>query len=214
MILNASEQQIKDAALLLVQTRGYQGFSYADIAEIVKIRKASIHYYFPRKADLGVTLVRNYRETMRAQRERIDAVALDVEDKLRGFAQLFRAMLRDPEAEGGRICLCAILAAELPGLPEPVQNEVSEYYRETEQWLARLLEEGLAARQLRFLGPSRVQACGLMSGLAGAMLVARVQRDASLYCSIAHQSLAHLGLNVSEMEIAQPDVALSEMMAL
>ena len=213
MLLNASEQQIKDAALLLVQTRGYQGFSYADIAEIVKIRKASIHYYFPRKADLGVTLVRNYRETMRAQRERIDAVALDVEDKLRAFAQLFRAMLRDSNSADGRICLCAVLAAELPGLPEPVRGEVGDYFRETEQWLASVLDEGRASRQLRFLGPSRVQACSLMSGLAGAMLVARVQRDAALYCSIAHQALAHLGLNVSELEIAEPDVALLKQIA-
>ena len=45
-----------DSAQHLVQTRGYHAFSYADIAEEVGSRKASIHYYFPSKTDLGKAL--------------------------------------------------------------------------------------------------------------------------------------------------------------
>ena len=41
--------QILDAAQRMVQTRGYNGFSYADISDEVGLRKASIHHYFPRQ---------------------------------------------------------------------------------------------------------------------------------------------------------------------
>jgi TetR/AcrR family transcriptional repressor of nem operon len=42
-----------DVAEELLLTRGYNGFSYNDIAEKVGIRKASIHYHFPSKSGLG-----------------------------------------------------------------------------------------------------------------------------------------------------------------
>ena len=49
----ATSQRILDIAERLVQTRGYNGFSYADIAQALKVTKASLHYHYPAKADLG-----------------------------------------------------------------------------------------------------------------------------------------------------------------
>ena len=46
-------QRILDVAERLVQTRGFNGFSYADIADALKVTKASLHYHFRGKADLG-----------------------------------------------------------------------------------------------------------------------------------------------------------------
>ena len=47
-------------AELLIRTRGYSGFSYADLAEGVGIRKASIHHHFPAKSDLATALLRAF----------------------------------------------------------------------------------------------------------------------------------------------------------
>jgi TetR/AcrR family transcriptional repressor of nem operon len=46
-----------DIAEQLVQTRGFNGFSYADIAAEIGISKASLHYHFPTKAMLGERLI-------------------------------------------------------------------------------------------------------------------------------------------------------------
>jgi len=43
-----------DLAEALIQSRGYSAFSYQDISDRLGIRKASIHYHFPSKTDLGV----------------------------------------------------------------------------------------------------------------------------------------------------------------
>jgi len=41
--------QIMDAAQQMMQLRGYNAFSYADISRQVGVTKAAIHYYFPGK---------------------------------------------------------------------------------------------------------------------------------------------------------------------
>ena len=56
-------QRILDVAERLIQTRGFNGFSYADVSAAVGITKASLHYHFPTKADLGLSLVQRYQET-------------------------------------------------------------------------------------------------------------------------------------------------------
>src|SRR6201987_6515356 len=53
-------EQILELAEMLIQTRGYSAFSYQDIADSLGIRKASIHYHFPSKTDLGIAVVDRY----------------------------------------------------------------------------------------------------------------------------------------------------------
>ncbi len=64
-ILTTSDE-ILASARALIMTGGYNGFSYADIAAVVGIRKASIHHHFPSKTDLVRTLVVRYREDAEA----------------------------------------------------------------------------------------------------------------------------------------------------
>ena len=49
--------QILDVAERLAQVRGFNGFSYADVAGELKITKAALHYHFAGKAELGVALI-------------------------------------------------------------------------------------------------------------------------------------------------------------
>ena len=55
-----TSSRILDVAERLVQLRGFNGFSYADVASELKITKASLHYHYPGKADLGRALVERY----------------------------------------------------------------------------------------------------------------------------------------------------------
>lgn len=183
--------QILDAAQEMVQTRGYNGFSYADVSAEVGLRKASIHYHYPSKTDLCLALVNRYREDAARKRAWIDSYAEGADHKLVLYAQIKRDMLRD----GGRMCLCGALALDLLSLPEPVKLGVGAYFTESESWLCIVLEEGRAAQSLHFEGGADAQAQALQSGLAGAMLLARAHGDAARYCAAAHRHLAQLGLN-------------------
>lgn len=183
-----------------MQTRGYHAFSYADISEEVGIRKASIHYYFPGKSDLGAALASRYREDFAVKVARIAAQTPGAGEQLQRYAQVFRDILRGAGPfDAGRICLCGVLAAEWQGLPPAVRAQVQMFFAENEAWLAGIMEEGRAAGDLRFQGLASVQASAFLAGLEGAMLAARARQDVSWYCAVAHQLLAGLGLDTIDL---------------
>src|SRR5271167_2084057 len=93
--------RILDVAERLVQVRGFNGFSYADVAAELSITKASLHYHFPTKAELGRALVARYREAFVSALTTIDAEERTATRKLARYAQLYAAVLSDE-----RMCLC------------------------------------------------------------------------------------------------------------
>jgi AcrR family transcriptional regulator len=58
--------KILDTAQTLIVAGGYNGFSYADIAAAIGIRKVSIHHHFPTKAELVAVLVDRYKQQAEA----------------------------------------------------------------------------------------------------------------------------------------------------
>ena len=131
-----TSQRILDIAEKLVQTRGFNGFSYADIAGALKVTKASLHYHFPGKADLGKELIERYERNFLVALSHIDAVAKDASEKLRRYAGLYEGVLR-----GDRMCLCGMLAAEWGTLPKPMREPMRHFFDENERWLVKVLAE-------------------------------------------------------------------------
>ncbi|MEM9771933.1 MAG: TetR/AcrR family transcriptional regulator [Cyanobacteria bacterium P01_D01_bin.73] len=165
-------EQILDVAQEMVRRQGYSAFSYADISKRVGIRKASIHYHFPSKADLVKRLVQRYREMLGRACDRIARSDAPANEQLLEFAHLYRDGLKQDQA-----CLCAMLGADYVVLPEPVQEEVRQFFHQTEQWLATLLQRG-CYEQLWQCNPSAEQeAKGLIAMLQGAQLLARPEAD-------------------------------------
>jgi len=181
-----TDRRIMDAAQRLMQVRGYNAFSYADIAEEVGVRTATIHYHFPSKGVLARDVVARYRADTRAKLAAIDREVADAPRKLERYVALYGAIVR----EGPRICLCALLAAELPTLPTGVDAEVRGYYTDHEAWLSRVLEDGVAAGALRIADAPTMTAQILLSGIDGAMLVARAHDEPARFDAIAYRLLA------------------------
>src|SRR5688572_14259911 len=148
-------QRILDIAERLVQTRGFNGFSYADIAQTMQVTKASLHYHFPAKADLGKQLIERYERNFLAALASIDVDTDDSREKLRRYAALYADVLRDQ-----RMCLCGMLAAEFGTLPEPMQAELRHFFDANERWLADVLKRGKRDGVLAFSGsaPNAAQA--------------------------------------------------------
>ena len=121
-----------------MQERGFNGFSYADVADDIGVTKAGLHYHFASKAELGEALIARYAERFSAALAGVDAGAGDARVKLDAYAALYADVLR---AE--RMCLCGMLAAEYGTLPAPMQAAVLRFFDENETWL----EELLLARQ-------------------------------------------------------------------
>ncbi|MHC5539111.1 TetR/AcrR family transcriptional regulator [Singulisphaera rosea] len=169
-----TRKELLDLAETLVRTRGYNGFSYRDLAEQVGIKTASIHYHFPTKGDLGKALIENERRVFAKNLADLDAVEKDPRRRLEGFLELFQATTIGC---GNRMCLGAMLAVEQETLTDAVGGEVRQLFAENEGWLAKVLEDGRKLRQFRFKGPADLAARALFSSLEGALLIARAFHD-------------------------------------
>ena len=180
-------QRILDIAERLVQTRGFNGFSYADIAETLEVTKASLHYHFPSKADLGKRLIERYEESFLATLKSIDASGASPRDKLKRYARIYADVLRD-----NRMCLCGMLASDYATLPKAMKDEVRHFFDENEQWLATVLEQGRKAGSLEFKGAARELARSIVGSLEGAMMLARSYGDAARFDSAAERLIAAL----------------------
>jgi TetR/AcrR family transcriptional repressor of nem operon len=164
--------QILDTAERLVQERGFNGFSYADVARELGVTKAALHYHFASKAALGDALIERYAERFLDALSEVDRVPFEAPAKLRAYAQLYADVFRDD-----RMCLCGMLAADYATLPDPMRERVVRFFDDNEVWLSRVLEDGRNAGTIGFSGPARPIARTLIGGLEGAMLVARPYHD-------------------------------------
>jgi TetR/AcrR family transcriptional repressor of nem operon len=165
-----------DAATDQVRQHGYSAFSYADLVDVVGIRKPSIHHHFPTKEDLGVAMVTAYTERVLEQLDRIDSDIDDPIERLRAYAQLYREGLK-----AGQGCLCGVLASEVAVLPQRVQAGIRQFFKLNIRWLERTLRGGLtgASRSavLRADLEPRREARTVLATLQGATFVALSLRE-------------------------------------
>ena len=182
-----------DAILLcargLIAMGGYNGFSYADIAKVVGIRNASIHHHFPGKADLVRVLVAGYRQEAAEWLAKLERYVADPADRLRAYIGYWSACIADARAP---ICICALLASELPALPEPVAAEVRAHFRALSAWLAGVLQSGAEQGRLRLAASAEAEAELFMAAVHGAMLSARAYGEGAAFDRITRPLLDRL----------------------
>ncbi|TMV83414.1 TetR/AcrR family transcriptional regulator, partial [Thioclava sp. BHET1] len=132
-----TSEKILASARELIIAGGYNGFSYADIARVVGIRKASIHHHFPTKADLVRNLVIAYREEAEAGLAMTEQQAPDALSALRGYVGYWQHCITQTSRP---FCICALLATEMPVLPAEVAAEVQRFFSYLSRWTHRQME--------------------------------------------------------------------------
>jgi TetR/AcrR family transcriptional repressor of nem operon len=176
--------QILDVAERLAQTRGFNGFSYADIATELGITKASLHYHYPTKADLGRALIDRYSHSFAAVLASIEESGVPGPVRLARYVAIYAEVLK-----AGRICLCGMLAAEYTTLPPVMQDAIRGFFDVNEGWLSRVLNAGRREGTLAFDGTPQDAARAITSALEGAMLLARPYGGAERFKAAAQRVL-------------------------
>ena len=165
-----TRQTLLDQAAELIRTCGYNGFSYADLAERVGIRKASIHHHFPTKEDLGLALVDQYIEQFAQSLQAIDLQLHTTHSALHAYAQLYRNSVTK-----GWGCLCGMLASEVDVIPPAISAGVRRFMTLNLDWLGKVI--ALSPRRARVGNSPSIQAEMILSICQGALLVARAMQS-------------------------------------
>jgi len=187
--MSNTSEDILTCARALIVAGGYNGFSYADIADVVGIRKASIHHHFPNKVDLVKAIVVQHRQATADGIERLQQAVPDPLAMLRAYTQYWEKCIEDLSAP---FCVCALLAGELPILPADVAVEVRGYFRFLSAWMASVLERGVQQGTIRLAQPPEVEAEVFMATVHGAMLSARAYGDSRVFGAITAAQLARI----------------------
>lgn len=157
-ILNIAEARMRRV--------GYNAVSFRDIATEMGLKSASLHYHFPKKADLGRALVRRYSKNFI---EQIETRTRDMDDPAQRVSE-FVSVYREALGDNQLICLCAMLGAENASLPDTVATEVRAFVSAQINWLTAQYHD------LAHTNP-KVIATTTLALLQGAMILSGVCGD-------------------------------------
>lgn len=165
-------ERIKDIAESHIRSKGYNAFSFREIANEMGIKSASIHYHFPTKGDLGAAVARRYTERFFAQLNVTEEEQIEPQAAIEHFIDAFRNALVTDQG----MCLCGILGAERDALPQNVVAETNKFFTESLLWLTKVFQQQGSSKI-----DARQQAARLLSMLEGALIIARTLSDSSLF---------------------------------
>lgn len=177
------KKEILDCAQTLIQKRGYNGFSYADISSAVGIRKASIHHHFPTKVDLVVALVGRYREDFNSCLLNIN-IQKNWMSKVRLYAELYKNVLSED-----KLCLCGMLASDMETLPDGVKTVVRGFLNDNADWLVEVLaKDNPKLTKQRLLNI----AWQIINLLQGGIMMARILQDPMVFSAGCEEMMSQL----------------------
>lgn len=156
-----------------MRTRGYGGFSYADIARDAGIRKASIHHHFPTKADLGLAVLDRYADQVSRQLDAIDQQSRLGGQALLGAIEMYRAAT----GSGQALCLCTALAGDSELVCDDMREMLARANSMVAQWIEQTLLKGRRDMSIAVSGDPAVEAVAILAQLQGAQLLARAAGD-------------------------------------
>lgn len=179
---SATADHILDTAENLIQTRGYNAFSYQDIAGALGIRRASIHYHFPSKTALGIAVIERYASRFAGALSAIaDNPSASSMDMLDFYLEPYFRFAGTPD----KVCLCGALAGEVMALPPELHDRVDQFFRSQQTWLGQILQRGALRGEFTLAAAPEKIGRLIFNALQGALLVKRATGDASQLSDVA-----------------------------
>ena len=171
--ISPTAERVVDAAEGLVQQHGYNGFSYDDVAQLVGIKKPSVHHHFPKKGELVAMVAQRYTHRFREALLNIEGSHATAPGRLNAYAALFELTF----AKDRRLCVCAMLGAESDSLPDPVAIEVERFFKVNLDWLTMVVADGQHAALITSRSAAPDLAEAYLCALEGSMVVGRGMRS-------------------------------------
>ncbi|MGD6832890.1 TetR/AcrR family transcriptional regulator [Sutcliffiella halmapala] len=166
------KKQIVDLAIKLIQQKGYVAFSYDDISKQLGVTKASIHYHFEKKEDLGVAITERILIRLQNSLSLIKNSSVSAEEKLKHFIQQQAERFKCSE-----ICPISSLQTDYESLPNIVKEKIEEVSRLELKVMKELVVEAQSENIINNSEDVHQLAVVILSSVKGALLYRRVLGD-------------------------------------
>lgn len=151
----------------LVRDRGFNAFSFYDIARELNIKNASIHYYFPTKTDLGVALLEEHER--RLARLIHTSQEKSPRAKMEDFLSIYDTVHRHR-----KVCIMGALATDLRTVDPALANAARTLAANILAWVTSILKEGLTDGSFEFRETPHTKALLIISSMMASVQLARV----------------------------------------
>lgn len=182
---------ILELAETLFHERGFNGFSYQDIADKLGVKSAAIHYHYPSKADLGVAIIQRMRDLIRRAHDNFETQGTDPRAGLEAY---FAYYLQHLCHKCHSICTVGIMAAELNTVPDVMRSEAQGLVRDIHELLTHMLTLGRERGLLTFQGAPKDRAIAVVCTVGGATQFARIAERPDILETAIAQVRLDLGL--------------------
>ncbi len=172
MTKNDTKNELLDCAQDLIQRVGVNAMSYNDLANQVGIRKASIHYHFPKKEDMIVALLTRCNLVYGQVYEEIMCLNRTPKEKLHLIADIFENGIRD-----GKVCIIGMLSVEFASLGAAVQQAAGNAINLTSKIYEKAFIQAVDEKTLPADFDTYAAAYGFFSFLLGVQILSRCRND-------------------------------------
>lgn len=159
------KDQIVELTLQMMRSKGYVAISYDDLAKQLGVTKASIHYHFEKKEDLGVAVIERIISNQRRTSQSTEPASV----RLREFIAY-----RTSRLGCHAICPISSLQADYACLPEALQIKLLELCQLELETLTAILEAGKLEQLILPSENAPTLAALILTSIRGAMQYGRV----------------------------------------
>ncbi|MGH1346716.1 MAG: TetR/AcrR family transcriptional regulator [Nannocystales bacterium] len=117
-------------------SRGYAGFSFADLSTRTGLRKPSVYHHFPSKEALFIALIEHHEHEAAGFFETMDTRPAN--EALGAFLEVYGRLLEHPD----RLCPAGAICADLEVMPAAVAASGRLYLRAQQSWLTATMDRG------------------------------------------------------------------------
>lgn len=180
--MSVTRERILELGEELILNKGYNGFSYQDISNVLGIKNAAVHYYFPSKENLGVSILKTNMQRFDEMVENMQSRDFDEWQQLESFMKIYLKSNRE-----NKICLIGSLGTDINTLSDPMRNELHKMVGHILKWLETILEAGRMKSLFSFTATAHDEALHILSSLVAGLQLARIM-DKSDFKNI-HQTI-------------------------
>ncbi|MHC5224959.1 TetR/AcrR family transcriptional regulator [Ignatzschineria sp. LJL83] len=157
-----------------IRSYGYSNFSYADLAKEIGITKASLHYHFPTKENLVITLCQSIQESWEkklheiisenSQRSHLDQMSLFI-------------TANTDSLECNQTCALVALLNNYETLPEDLKKQVTELSQYEYALYLSFIQKAIQAKELKSSLNADLCVVELISLIKGSLIYKRLYSD-------------------------------------
>lgn len=174
-----TRDRILHAAKQLFQQRGYYAVGTAEILEVSQAPKGSMYHHFPEgKEQIAIEVVNSIRDDVLEAMRGLQAKGMSAADSARTLAKGMAQWLKDSNYREGTMLASTTVGAvpDLPKLHAAIKGAFDEW---RDHIVNSLIREGWSKPAATTMTHT------LLAGVEGAMILARVDRDARVVVKVA-----------------------------